>query len=208
MPWLSRPRAGWVSFPRRFVLSGLLVCFFFSGAAGLIYQVAWSKALGLIFGHTAYAVATVLAVFMGGLAAGSAWLGRWGARNDRPIALYGWIEIGVAASGAVSLAGLAAIRAIYVAAYPIASGHSATLLALRFFGAAIVLFLPTFLMGGTLPVLVRGLARHSVALGTRLARLYWVNTAVRAFRSLALTILSLYMSRILPVLGRIAQVLM
>src|SRR6266446_10817299 len=43
---------------RRFVLSGLPLCFFFSGAAGLIYQVAWSKALGLIFGHTAYAVAT------------------------------------------------------------------------------------------------------------------------------------------------------
>src|SRR5258708_8176993 len=122
---------------------------------------------------------------MGGLAGGSAWLGRWRARSDRPIALYGWIEIGVAASGAVSLAGLAAIRAIYVAAYPIASGHSATLLALRFFGAAIVLFLPTFLMGGTLPVLVRGLARHSVALGTRLARLYWVNTAGVRSRSLA-----------------------
>src|ERR1700693_3198955 len=32
-------------------------------------------------------------------------------------------------------------------------------------------------MGGTLPVLVRGLARDSVELGTRLARLYWVNTA-------------------------------
>jgi spermidine synthase len=162
---------------RRFVLSGLLVCFFFSGAAGLIYQVAWSKALGLIFGHTAYAVATVLAVFMGGLAAGSAWLGQWGERSDRPIALYGWIEIGVAASGAVSLAGLAGVRAVYVAAYPMASGNSATLLALRFFGAAIVLFLPTFLMGGTLPVLVHGLARNSAELGTRLARLYWVNTA-------------------------------
>src|SRR5882672_7363128 len=162
---------------RRFVLSGLLLCFFFSGAAGLIYQVAWSKALGLIFGHTAYAVATVLAVFMGGLAAGSAWLGQWSESRDRPIALYGWIELGVAATGAVSLAGLAAVRAVYVAAYPIASGHSATLLALRFFGAAIVLFLPTFLMGGTLPVLVRGLARDSAELGTRLARLYWVNTA-------------------------------
>jgi spermidine synthase len=162
---------------RRFVLSGLLLCFFFSGAAGLIYQVAWSKALGLIFGHTAYAVATVLAVFMGGLAAGSAWLGQWGDRSDGPIALYGWIELGVAASGAVSLAGLAGVRAVYVAAYPLASGHSATLLALRFVGAAIVLFLPTFLMGGTLPVLVRGLARDSAKLGTRLARIYWVNTA-------------------------------
>jgi len=162
---------------RRFVLAGLLLCFLFSGAAGLIYQVAWSKALGLIFGHTAYAVATVLAVFMGGLAAGSAWLGRWSERRGRPIALYGWIELGVAATGAASLAGLAAVRAVYVAAYPYASGHGATLLALRFLGAAIVLFPPTFLMGGTLPVLVRGVTRDAAELGTRLARLYWVNTA-------------------------------
>ena len=170
---------------RRFIVSGLLLCFFFSGAAGLIYQVAWSKALGLIFGHTAYAVATVLAVFMGGLAAGSAWLGQWSERSDRPIALYGWIELGVAASGAVSLAGLAGVRAVYVAAYPIVSGHSAMLLALRFVGAAIVLFLPTFLMGGTLPVLVRGLARDSAELGTRLARIYWVNTAGAVVGTLA-----------------------
>src|SRR6266853_2874249 len=162
---------------RRFVLAGLLLCFFFSGAAGLIYQVVWSKALGLIFGHTAYAVATVLAVFMGGLAAGSAWLGSWSERRKRPIALYGWIELGVAATGAVSLAGLAGVRAVYIAAYPNASGNGASLLALRFVGAAIVLFLPTFLMGGTLPVLVHGLARDSAELGTRLARLYWVNTA-------------------------------
>src|ERR1019366_7978737 len=56
-------------------------------------------------------------------------------------------------------------------------GHSAALLALRFAGTALVLFLPTFLMGGTLPVLVRGLTRNSAELGTRLARLYWVNTS-------------------------------
>src|SRR4029077_6526721 len=96
---------------RRFLLPALLVCFFLSGAAGLIYQVAWGKALGLIFGHTAYAVATVLAVFMGGLAAGSAYLGRRSERAVRPVALYGWLELGVAASGAVSLAGLSGVRA-------------------------------------------------------------------------------------------------
>ena len=161
----------------RFVLLGLLICFFFSGAAGLIYQVAWGKALGLIFGHTAYAIATVLAVFMGGLAAGSAWLGRSSDDKTRPVALYGWIEMGVAASGTLSLAGLAGVRAAYVAAYAYAAGHVAGLLALRFTGAALVLFVPTFLMGGTLPVLVRGLTRNSAELGARLARLYWVNTA-------------------------------
>src|ERR1700752_372144 len=122
---------------------GILVCFFFSGAAGLIYQVAWGKALGLVFGHTAFAVATVLAVFMGGLAAGSAWLGRWGDRWSKPLALYGWLEIGTALTGALSLAGLAGVRATYFAAYPYAASHDSVLLLLRFAGAALVLFLPT-----------------------------------------------------------------
>jgi spermidine synthase len=163
--------------PRRFLMAALLICFFFSGAAGLIDQVVWSKALGLIFGHTAYAVATVLAVFMAGLASGSAWIGRRSDAWIRPIAAYGWMELGVAVTAALSLAGLAEVRAAYVAAYPHAAENAAGLLALRFVGAALVLFLPTFLMGGTLPVLVRGLARGSSGLGTRLSRLYWINTS-------------------------------
>ena len=32
-------------------------------------------------------------------------------------------------------------------------------------------------MGGTLPILVRGLTRSSAELGARVSRLYWVNTA-------------------------------
>jgi spermidine synthase len=163
--------------PRRYLFPVLLVCFFFSGAAGLIDQVVWSKALGLIFGHTAYAVATVLAVFMAGLASGSAWIGQRGDHSDRPIALYGWLELGVAATAAISLAGLAGVRAVYVTAYPYAGGNASALLTLRFVGAALVLFLPTFLMGGTLPVLVRGLTRNAAELGARLSRLYWINTA-------------------------------
>ena len=162
---------------RLYLFPALLVCFFLSGAAGLIDQVVWSKALGLIFGHTAYAVATVLAVFMAGLASGSAWIGRRGESWDRPVAVYGWLEVGVATTAAISLAGLAGVRAAYVAAYPYVAGNGALLLALRFAGSALVLFLPTFLMGGTLPVLVRGLTRNAADLGARLSRLYWVNTA-------------------------------
>jgi spermidine synthase len=163
--------------PRHYLFPALLVCFFFSGAAGLIDQVVWSKALGLIFGHTAYAVATVIAVFMAGLAAGSSWIGGQSERWTRPIALYGWLELGVAATAAISLAGLAGVRVAYVAAYPYIGGNTSALLLLRFAGSALVLFLPTFLMGGTLPVLVRGLTRNAAELGTRLSRLYWINTA-------------------------------
>lgn len=155
----------------------VLVCFFLSGGAGLIYQVAWTKALGLLFGHTVYAIATVLAAFMGGIAAGSAYLGRWGQRHKRPVALYGWIELLIALTGMLSLAGLAGVRVLYLAAYRAAADSMPILVGLRFAASILVLFLPTFLMGGTLPILVAGLSRTSAELGSRLGRLYWVNTA-------------------------------
>ena len=43
-----------------------------SGAAALVYESLWMRSFGLIFGGTTSAVAMVLAVFMGGLALGSA----------------------------------------------------------------------------------------------------------------------------------------
>ena len=138
---------------------------------------AWTKALGLIFGHTVYAIATVLAAFMGGLALGSAWLGRWGDRHPNPVALYGWIELLIAVTGGLSLVGIQLVRELYLASFPVVSGSTVLLVGLRFLGAALVLLIPTFLMGGTLPILVRGVTRGSAELGERLGRLYWVNTA-------------------------------
>jgi spermidine synthase len=173
----------------------ILSCFFFSGAAGLIYQVAWSKALGLIFGHTVYAIATVLAVFMAGLAAGSAFIERWSEQRAESFALYAWIEFFVAATGALSLAGLAGVRWLYLTAYPGVSGFEPLLLALRFFGASVVLFIPTFLMGGTLPILVRAITRNSSELSIRVSQLYWVNT----LGAVAGTLLSGFI--LLPALG-------
>ena len=55
----------------------LCLLFFASGACGLVYQQLWLRQLSLVFGVTVYAVATVLAVFFGGLALGSFLAGRW-----------------------------------------------------------------------------------------------------------------------------------
>lgn len=162
--------------------NALLVAFFFSGAAGLIYEVAWAKSLGLFFGHSVYANATVLGIFMGGLAAGSAWLGRWSERFKRPLILYAWIEVLVACTGALSILTLIAFHRFYGQILLALSSVPTLVLGLRFFCAALVLLLPTFLMGGTLPVLVRSLRRSSeevessVELGWAISRLYWVNT--------------------------------
>jgi predicted membrane-bound spermidine synthase len=75
----------------------ILICFFLSGATGLVYQVVWLRMLGLVFGHTVYAVTTVLAAFMGGLALGSYLFARASARIRNLLRAYAWLEIGIGA---------------------------------------------------------------------------------------------------------------
>jgi len=163
----------------------LLFCFFLSGAAGLIYQVAWSKSLSLLFGHTTYAVATVLAIFLGGLAFGSATLAKYGERSANAVALYAWLELGIAAAGLLSFLGLAAVRALYLSTYQASSGSSLFFVGIRILGAAIVLLPPTFLMGGTFPILIRGVTRHSGELRRRISRFYACNTLGAVIGTLA-----------------------
>ena len=63
----------------------MLALFFLSGGTGLVYEVVWVRMLSLVFGVTAFAVATVLASFMGGLALGAWIFGRWADRMRNPL---------------------------------------------------------------------------------------------------------------------------
>jgi len=76
-----------------------LFCFFFSGAAGLLYQVVWTRMLTQIFGNTTYAIATVLSAFMAGLAIGSYLFGKIADRGKNDFLLYGILEAGVGVYG-------------------------------------------------------------------------------------------------------------
>jgi len=136
--------------------------YFLSGATGLVYEVVWAKYLAALFGATALAQTTVLAVFLGGLALGSAWLGPLADRSDDPLRLYGRLELGLA------LAGLIPPFALPLAA---SAGPARVLI------AAAILLVPTVLMGATLPALGRHLARRGEDVGRAASRLYAVNSA-------------------------------
>src|SRR5579883_506719 len=73
-----------------FIVVSLL--FLLSGLSSLIYQVIWTRMLVFVFGSTTFATSTVLAVFMGGLAAGSFLAGRYADRLARPFIFYGILE--------------------------------------------------------------------------------------------------------------------
>ncbi len=154
-------------------LAGLV---FVSGAVSLVYEVLWLKELSLLFGSTAYAASTTLAVFFLGLAVGSAAFGRWSPRLRSPLRAYAWIELGIAVSAALYFALLEVYFRLYGPIYSALVDQPAAFDAFRVALATLVLLPPAALMGGTLPVLGQHLVRQPDELGRYGALLYAVNT--------------------------------
>src|SRR5258708_2101920 len=80
-----------------------LACFFFSGVAGLLDEVVWSKQLSILLGSSLHATAAVVAAFLGGLALGAHFLGVPLARRRAGVRAYALLEVGVAIAGIVIL---------------------------------------------------------------------------------------------------------
>lgn len=168
----------------RFSLVVLL--FLVSGSTGLLYEVAFGKLLGYVFGATAYAISTVLASFMGGLALGAHVGGKHASKFDKPLAAYGVLEIIVGLVCAVSPVALEALTRVYVSLAQKAPDSLATITALRATIAVGIVIVPTVAMGATLPLLSRVVAgENDTGSERRLSILYAINTAGGAVGALA-----------------------
>jgi spermidine synthase len=154
----------------------LYILFFLSGAAGLVYQVVWVRSFGLVFGGSHLAVTTVLSVFMGGLALGGWLVGRKVDQGGRSLRLYGLLELGIAASAIAYIGLMAAYPTLYVLLARSVGDNPLALTAIRVVFATVAMIVPTTLMGGTLPVLVRFATSSSERLLRQLSFLYAFNT--------------------------------
>src|SRR5262249_725222 len=150
----------------------LLGLFFLSGLSGLIYDVAWTRLLHLLFGDTVLAVSTVLASFMAGLALGSFWSGRYVDRRPRVLPLYAALEAGIGLCALGLPVALEAVTPLYVWLHRHLHDSFWLWSAVRLALAFGLLCVPTALMGATLPVLSRYLVRNTATLGWRVGTLY------------------------------------
>ncbi len=159
--------------PRVFTVSLLL---FGSGLCALVYQTVWLREFRLIFGASTAATAAVLGIFMGGLGVGSLLLGGRAEKAKRPLAFYARLEIAIALAAAATPFLVTLVRHLYSAL-----GGSLTLgptwgAVARLVLSALVLAVPTLLMGGTLPAAARAVASREDAGRRSLACLYGINT--------------------------------
>jgi spermidine synthase len=156
--------------------AAVIVCFFFSGATGLIYEVLWTRMLGLVFGHTVFAITTVLAAFMAGLGLGSYWFGKIADRHQHPLRLYGILEIGIGIYALLTPMLFSRAEQVYIGLYKFFGLSFLAFSLAQFSVIYLILLLPTMLMGATLPILSRFFVREIQGLGGQVGRLYALNT--------------------------------
>jgi len=160
---------------------------FLSGFSALVYQLIWVRLLGLVFGVSSFAVATVVAVFLLGLGLGSYFFGRWAEKTGDPLKTYMYVEAGIAVTSLASYVVidlLPVYRYVYEFAYNNLDFYGMSIV--RLLLSVVVLLPPVFLIGGTIPLVSKYFLTASNTFGSGFSRIYYLNT-LGAFAGALLT---------------------
>ncbi len=153
----------------------LILIFLCSGFAALSYQTYFAKKLALVFGSQSSAAYTVLAIYMAGMALGSAVGAVLAGRVRRPLVWYAGAEAVIALYCWITPDIFTGAHALYVSLAQGMRPDAAALVLYQVLLGAVVLALPTVLMGVTLPLLVRAIAGVEECFAA-LSHLYAANT--------------------------------
>lgn len=153
----------------------LLLLFFASGCAALIYETVWFYLVQLVVGASSWSIAVILSAFMGGMALGSWLLPRVTPHGTHPFRVVAALEAGIAFFGIAIPIALPYIQQVYLTLAEPGAGA----ITLRAIVCFLILTPPTMVMGATLPAIARW-RTHAESVGM----LYMGNLAGGAFGTL------------------------
>lgn len=140
--------------------------FLFSGLSALIYQVVWQRLLATYYGVGPVSISLIVSVYIAGLGFGALVGGYLSERLRHKALLYCLIELCIGVFGLISPSFLMFLGK-YTAGSP---------LTLSFVYMSIFLFIPTVLMGVTLPLLTKVFSRIVANFFEAVSSLYFINT--------------------------------
>lgn len=153
------------------------VAFAMTGFLGLVYEVAWSRALVLVFGSSVFAFATMLTTYLVGLAAGSLVMGRWVDRVGNPLRAFVVVQVVVAGAVFASTVAIGALPGQFIEYFRVDTPWR-TIVLLEFAVCFGIMFIPAFGSGMLFPLVARIFMRQrQFRIGRTIADSYAVNTA-------------------------------
>ena len=154
----------------------LLVVYGAVGFTALLYEVAWARALAVVFGSSIYAFASMLGAFLTGIALGSLLFRRWIDATRAPLQLLGWgiVALAVLALGTtLVMPHLPQVFLWMVERYGLDSGRIAVG---RVLMCVFAMLPPTLILGGLFPLVARVLGDVLRDPGEAVGRVYFANT--------------------------------
>ena len=134
-----------------------------SGATAMVYEMAWSRTLSMVYGSSVYGVSITLATFLVGIALGS-WIAAARVRR-RPATTLGavWLLAGSAWAAFVSLYVSGRLPFLFLDLYRWVAGGTTGLYGVQFLLAALLMLPATVCLGALLPVVVSAASSRSEA---------------------------------------------
>jgi spermidine synthase len=155
---------------------GLLIAYGLSGAAALVYEVAWTRGLALVIGSSVYAFSLMLTAFILGLAIGSAILARRVDRLRNRVYWFAVVEIGIGLSAMAALPLIGHLPVTMVDIVQWLRASFAAMQAVEFLLILLVMIVPTILMGAAFPLVCRASAWEGSGIGRSIGSVYAANT--------------------------------
>lgn len=163
----------------------VLGAFFLSGFCALGLEVLWTRILSIIFLGTTYAYTSMLTTLLLGIALGSAAASAVVDRLARP-ALWLGLVLALTGAGCVHMLATFAAMPEQVLALKRETGLNwGPVIQGKVWLAFKALFVPTFLLGMTFPLVVKAASKTHATLGRDVGRLYFSNTIGGVAGSLA-----------------------
>src|SRR5262245_17581848 len=142
-----------------------------SGGTALLYQMAWQRYLTYLIGGQSRSVSLVVAIFLIGLAAGYWYWGRFARGNrarQKVLRAYGYIEMAIAFYALLFHHAFLLVQKLN----PRLPDH----LTVDTLVTVVLLAVPTFCMGATIPMLTAALPKNLSEVNRCHAKIYAINT--------------------------------
>jgi spermidine synthase len=156
--------------------AALLIAFALSGAAAMVYENAWTRALTLVIGMSTYSFTVMLTTFLVGLGLGSLLYGRWWGERAAGASGFGLLQLAIALSALSTIPLFERLPFLFLRLRHGFGDTFSQFLCIQVALSAAVMIVPTLLLGATFPMVTRIYTQSLYRIGSSVGTAYASNT--------------------------------